>query len=260
MRWVKANQQYLINREPVASIGLVWSQRNTDFYGRDNASDLTDAPYTGFMHALVRARIPYLPIHIDDIAQTTCAALILPNIGALSNQQCAALKSYVAQGGSLLATGATSLYDEYGHPHPDYGLADIFGIHRITNPPTIRRTDIPTLILRQQNKSRLAFLTADIDRRYARLHLTDHADLLKNIIHWIAADTIPVTIEGPDIPRHAPLSSRQHPHPPHHQSDQIKLKSPANTATLLVQRTTLKLQNNTLTIPTITAHEVVLLR
>ena len=57
MNWYKTNQRYMIDRQPVASVGLVWSQRNTDFFGRDDAAELVDAPYTGFMHALVRARI-----------------------------------------------------------------------------------------------------------------------------------------------------------------------------------------------------------
>ena len=35
MQWHKANEAYLVNRKPVASVGLVWSQRNTDFFGRD---------------------------------------------------------------------------------------------------------------------------------------------------------------------------------------------------------------------------------
>ena len=47
-----------------------WSQRNTDFYGRNDPAERVDAPYTGFMHALVRARIPYLPIHVDDLDGT----------------------------------------------------------------------------------------------------------------------------------------------------------------------------------------------
>ena len=67
MRWHKANEQYLVNRRPVATVGLVWSQRNTDFYGRDNADELAEAPYRGFMQALVRARIPYIPVHVDHI-------------------------------------------------------------------------------------------------------------------------------------------------------------------------------------------------
>ena len=88
MTWCKANEAYLIDRRPVASVGLVWSQRNTDFFGRDDPGDRVDAPYTGWMHALVRARIPYLPVHVDDVGRYAgrLAALILPNIGALSRR------------------------------------------------------------------------------------------------------------------------------------------------------------------------------
>jgi hypothetical protein len=57
MRWCKDNEAFLLNRQPVASVGVVWSQRNTDFYGRNDPAERVDAPYTGFMHALVRSRI-----------------------------------------------------------------------------------------------------------------------------------------------------------------------------------------------------------
>src|SRR6185369_4318952 len=68
MRWHQANERYLINRKPVATVGLVWSQRNTDFYGRDDAARLTESAYRGMAEALIRARIPYVPVNIDDIA------------------------------------------------------------------------------------------------------------------------------------------------------------------------------------------------
>ena len=67
LRWHKANEQYLVNRRPIANVGVVWSQRNTDFYGRDNPGELVDQPWRGFTQALVRARIPYLPVHVDHI-------------------------------------------------------------------------------------------------------------------------------------------------------------------------------------------------
>ncbi|MBW7453267.1 beta-galactosidase, partial [Paenibacillus sepulcri] len=35
MQWHKDNESYLYNRRPCANIGLVWSQENTEFYGRD---------------------------------------------------------------------------------------------------------------------------------------------------------------------------------------------------------------------------------
>ena len=51
--------------------------------------------------------------------------------------------------------------------------------------------------LSERSKSRIAFMPADIDRRYAREHLTDHADLLANIARWAAGDSIPLTVDGP---------------------------------------------------------------
>src|SRR5262249_12401267 len=135
MRWCKANESVLVNREPVANVGIVWSQRNTDFFGREDAADRVDAPYTGFMHALVRARIPYLPVHADDIAaaRPKLSLLIRPNVGALSDGQCESIREFVRGGGSVFATGASSRYDEWGDPRPDYGLAGLFAA-RATGP------------------------------------------------------------------------------------------------------------------------------
>ncbi len=131
MRWYEANQQYLINRRPLATVGIVWSQRNTDFYGRENAVELVDAPYHGFTEALVRARIPYVPIHIDLIERegANLKVLILPNIAAMSDAQCERVRKFSANGGAVIATGATSLYNEFGDPRTDYGLAGLFGAH-----------------------------------------------------------------------------------------------------------------------------------
>jgi hypothetical protein len=39
--------------------------------------------------------------------------LILPNIAALSDEQCAQLNGFVQQGGGLVATHETSLYNEW---------------------------------------------------------------------------------------------------------------------------------------------------
>ncbi|MGE5610807.1 MAG: beta-galactosidase [Bacillota bacterium] len=130
LKWHKANQQYLVNRRPVASVGIVWSQRNTDFFGQDNPEELVDQPWRGFVQAMVRARIPYLPVHVDHIEREAAnlSVLILPNLGAMSDQQAAAVREFVEKGGSLIATGESSLYDEWGDPRPDFALADLFGV------------------------------------------------------------------------------------------------------------------------------------
>jgi hypothetical protein len=54
--------------------------------------------------------------------------LILPNIAALSDSQCVQLDDFVAQGGSLIATHETSLYDEWGSARKDFGLSKLFGV------------------------------------------------------------------------------------------------------------------------------------
>ena len=45
-------------------------------------------------------------------------------------QQAPRSARFVQRGGSLFATGATSLYNEWGDPRPDFALADLFGCHR----------------------------------------------------------------------------------------------------------------------------------
>ena len=64
-----------------------------------HAADLVEAPYRGFTQALIRARIPYLPVNIDDDL-SGFAVLILPNLGALSNEQCEAVRRFAQRGGT----------------------------------------------------------------------------------------------------------------------------------------------------------------
>ena len=130
-QWHKEHQQYLTNRRPVATVGIVWSRRNADYYGRDDVGDLVDAPYHGFMQALIRGRIPYLPLHASDIDQQAgdLAVLILPNVGALSDAECNSIRQFALRGGAVIASGATSLYDEWGDARSDFALADLFGAH-----------------------------------------------------------------------------------------------------------------------------------
>ena len=46
---------------------------------------------------------------------------------------------------------------------------------------------------------RIAFLPADLDRRFARDNLPDHGNLLANLVRWAAKDDIPLAVEGPGL-------------------------------------------------------------
>jgi hypothetical protein len=130
MRWHRRNEQYLVKRRPVASVAVGWSQRNADFFGRDDGEGRVVQPWRGFTQALVRARIPFVPLHLDHLDRDAAkiSVLVLPNIGALEDEQVDAIRRFVRGGGSLIATGQTSLFDRWGDARGDFALADLFGV------------------------------------------------------------------------------------------------------------------------------------
>jgi hypothetical protein len=90
-----------------------------------------DDAANGFYHALVEARIPFDMVHdrlLDEAHLAAFKALVLPDVVALSDAQCAQLRAFVERGGGLVATYETSLRDEWGAPRKDFGLADLFGV------------------------------------------------------------------------------------------------------------------------------------
>lgn len=291
LRWHKGNEEYLVNRQPVATVGVVWSQQNMDFYGRDDAGVLVELPWRGLTQALVRARIPYLPVHADDVERDAekFTTLVLPNLAAMPDAQVAAVRRFVGRGGGLLATGQSTLFNEWGEARRDFALADLFGAHVVSSrsrdeeatrrrwatdtahsylrltpelragvdgphignepkvtggrhpvlrgfeetdilsfggileplkldagaqalltfippfpafPPEtswmrVPKTDIPGLIVNTTaNGSRVAFLSADLDRRFGRDNLPDHGNLLANLVRWTAGDQLPLSVQG----------------------------------------------------------------
>jgi hypothetical protein len=56
------------------------------------------------------------------------ALLILPHVLPMARATVEQIHAYVESGGSLLATGRTSLYDESMRQRTDYALADLFGV------------------------------------------------------------------------------------------------------------------------------------
>ena len=128
--WHRANEKYLRSLRPLARVGLVYSQQSAWFYGGQEAREKIDEPALGFYETLVEARVPFEMVHdrcLDAEHLAPFRTLILPNIAALSDEQCASLRAFVEGGGGLVATYETSLYDEWGVRRKDFGLASLFG-------------------------------------------------------------------------------------------------------------------------------------
>jgi hypothetical protein len=128
--WHYASERYLRNEQPLARAAIVYSQQTAAFYGGDRAREKVEAHTLGFYHALVEARVPFEMVHdrlLDPDRLRAFKLLILPNIACLSDAQCDQLRAFVRDGGGLIATLETSLFDEQGERRADFGLADLFG-------------------------------------------------------------------------------------------------------------------------------------
>ena len=132
-RWCADNERYLRNERPLARVGLVYSQQSAWFVPDEDGRrrrDIED-PELGWYQALIEARVPFEMVHdrlLDAGHLTPFKTLILPQITALSGLQCAQLRAFVEQGGGIIATHETSLFDENGVAREDFGLADLFGV------------------------------------------------------------------------------------------------------------------------------------
>ena len=128
--WHHKWERYFRNTEPIARVGMVYSQQTAQFYGGAEAHRKVEDPSLGIYQALIEARIPFEMVHdrmLEPKNIDKFKLLIMPNIAALSDAQCHQLRDYVRRGGSIVATYETSLYDEWGNRRTDFGLADLFG-------------------------------------------------------------------------------------------------------------------------------------
>ncbi len=124
------NERYLRNTAPVARVGLVFSEQNI-YYGNEIWQQKNSDHESGMYQALIESRIPFEMVNdrlLDEEYLKPFKLLILPNCAVLSEKQCGQLRKFTKNGGSLLATFETSLYDENGNQRNNFGLADLFRV------------------------------------------------------------------------------------------------------------------------------------
>ncbi len=128
-----------------ASVGLVRSQNTIfyrpdefkenlpqSFYRVDYGAPLHSMDFKGWAQTLIASH------HLWDVVQDyqltdeylrRFKVVILPNAACLSIEQCNALERFTRSGGTLIATGETSLYDENGLVRKDFALSSTLGVH-----------------------------------------------------------------------------------------------------------------------------------
>jgi len=130
--WMAKHDRHFVNKRSIANLGVVMGQRTNLFYRPPNRSLMREY-MDGMYYALLEGRFLFDFVHEEKLASEELkkySALLLPNIALLSDEQCRQLRSYVDAGGSLLATFETSMYNERNEGRKDFGLADVFGVHK----------------------------------------------------------------------------------------------------------------------------------
>ena len=145
---IERRESVLIGAKPIRYAALYVSQKNRELDEMLNRmkaptraitpesnlnpsdSDLL-ASLNGLFKALTEAHIPVEIVDDRPESYTTLnqyKVVFLSNVLTLSAGEIAALRDFVANGGALIATGATSLYDDQANLLPNFALADVFGV------------------------------------------------------------------------------------------------------------------------------------
>ena len=117
--------------EPHTDVALIFSRQTMDYL--DRGSWEGDYAYhdawPGMALLLLESNIPYQVLSASDLdGLHRYQVVVAPLFGCLSQEQGTALRDCVASGGTLLATGETSLFNEWGQKQVDFQLSDVFGV------------------------------------------------------------------------------------------------------------------------------------
>jgi len=115
----------------MARVGMVYSEQTDQKYGGKPWQQRSNEHSLGMYHALVEDHMPFEMVNdqlLDEEHLKPFKLLVLPNMAAMSDAQCIQLKKFVENGGSIVATFETSLYDEQGKARSNFGLSELFGV------------------------------------------------------------------------------------------------------------------------------------
>ena len=130
------NSDVISDSVPVADVGLFYSYANLIKLGDvDIQKDQFRRHFEGTERVLNERHIPYnFVLGGEGFSQASLMdikTLILPNAAILTENEQNVIRNYVSNGGGLVATFESSLYEEDGTRRKDYALSDVLGVHYV---------------------------------------------------------------------------------------------------------------------------------
>lgn len=148
--YIRDNEKLLEQHIPLANIGIYYSNPTRLSYRQKSLEgDRYGWDIRGMETVLMENHIPHDFILDDQVSKERLAKyklVVLPNVRWMSDKEITVLKEYVREGGNLLATYETSLYDTNGKLRQDYGLAELFGVSFTGNKEDTRRDNFQYIL------------------------------------------------------------------------------------------------------------------
>lgn len=131
------NRRYVEGFRPEPFCAVVWNDRDPPGHAGDHWLWKTSARLctAGAFAACLDQHVQVTSLLKDDLSRPELlrryGVLYLPDICMLSDGQLAGIRRFVSEGGGLVMTYATSLYDENGKRRADFALGDLAKVRRI---------------------------------------------------------------------------------------------------------------------------------
>lgn len=173
-----------------------------------------------FEQVLIQCKIPFDIIFDDNLKDLSkYSVLILANQECLGDNQLELIRKFVNQGGGLVATENSSLYDDWRRNRESFGLKDLFGLEK-PSAVTIRNQDGGALEsiqvsesrkagntkMNQYGKGKVAYIpsivpsinrppTAEMLNKYWKLPV-NYLEMV-NAIKWAAGTDLSIDVQAP---------------------------------------------------------------
>jgi len=129
--WEARHEKLLMNQTSAGNVGVPFSINTRDRNrGNEGGGDWIHG-FSSTCNALTDGHIPYKVLLDSDMSAEkltgSVKTLLLLNTGSVSDSAVDAVRTFVRNGGVLIASAATSICDNTGKKRSDFGLADVFG-------------------------------------------------------------------------------------------------------------------------------------
>src|SRR5579871_3473829 len=140
---LKARDPWMTRSEAIPYIGIVASEQTRALYAQ-GALPVYFSHTLGAFRALFEKHLPIRVLNeydLEDADLRGVRVLVLPNVACLSDRAAEVIRRFVANGGGLVATYETGLYDADYQRRPDFALADLFHARYVATHPVGQRSE-----------------------------------------------------------------------------------------------------------------------